>query len=72
MKSEIQELINLIQKSLNIFSERKNLKDLSSRLEELEAIIDTLQKNLQRPPWQVLEVRLVKEIMLQFFMHVKL
>ena len=38
MKSEIQELINLIQKSLNLFSERKNLKDLKSRLEELEAI----------------------------------
>jgi len=38
MRSEIQELINLIQKSLNIFSERKNLKDLKSRLEELEVI----------------------------------
>ena len=38
MKSEIQELINLIQKSLNIFSERKNLKDLNSRLEELDVI----------------------------------
>ena len=38
MKSEIQELINLIQKSLNLFSERKNLKDLKSRLAELEAI----------------------------------
>ena len=38
MRSEIQELINLIQKSLNLFSERKNLKDLKSRLEELEAI----------------------------------
>ena len=38
MKSEIQELINLIQKSLNLFSERKNLKYLKSRLEELEAI----------------------------------
>ena len=37
MKSEIQELINLIQKSLNLFSERKNLKDLKSRLAELEA-----------------------------------
>jgi len=38
MKSEIQELINLIEKSLNLFSERKNLKDLKSRLAELEAI----------------------------------
>ena len=38
MRSEIQELINLIQKSLNLFSERKNLKDLKSRLAELEAI----------------------------------
>ena len=38
MKSEIQELINLIQKSLNLFSERKNLKDLKIRLAELEAI----------------------------------
>ena len=38
MKSEIQELINLIQKSLNLFSERKNLKDLKSRLAELKAI----------------------------------
>jgi peptide chain release factor 2 len=38
MRSEIQELINLIQKSLNLFSERKNLKDLKGRLEELEAI----------------------------------
>ena len=38
MRSEIQELINLIQKSLNLFSERKNLKVLKSRLEELEAI----------------------------------
>ncbi len=38
MKSEIQELINLIQKSLNLFSERKNLKDLKSRLAELETI----------------------------------
>ena len=38
MRSEIQELINLIHKSLNLFSERKNLKDLKSRLEELETI----------------------------------
>ena len=38
MRSEIQELINLIQKSLNLFSERKNLKDLKNRFEELEAI----------------------------------
>ncbi len=38
MRSEIQELINLIQKSLNLFSERKNLEDLKGRLEELEAI----------------------------------
>ena len=38
MKSEIQELINLIQKSLNLFSERKNLNVLKSRLAELEAI----------------------------------
>ena len=38
MKSEIQELINLIEKSLNLFSEIKNLKDLKSRLAELEAI----------------------------------
>tara|TARA_A100001234_G_scaffold173064_1_gene154502 strand:+ start:430 stop:1530 length:1101 start_codon:yes stop_codon:yes gene_type:complete len=38
MKSEIQDLINLIEKSLNLFSERKNLKDLKSRLAELEAI----------------------------------
>ena len=38
MRSEIQELINLIQKSLNLFSERKNLEDSKSRLEELEVI----------------------------------
>ena len=38
MRSEIQELINLIQKSLNLFSERKKLKDLKIRLAELEAI----------------------------------
>ena len=38
MRSEIQELIDLIEKSLNLFSERKNIKELKGRLEELEAI----------------------------------
>ena len=38
MRSEIQELIDLIEKSLNLFSERKNIEELKNKLEELEII----------------------------------
>ena len=38
MRSEIQELIDLIEKSLNLFYERKNIEELKNKLEELEII----------------------------------
>ena len=38
MRSEIQELIDLIEKSFNLFSERKNIEELKNKLEELEII----------------------------------
>ncbi|MFL2801410.1 MAG: peptide chain release factor 2 [Paracoccaceae bacterium] len=37
MKAEVQEIINNIEKSLNLLSEKKNISNLKVRLEELES-----------------------------------
>ena len=38
MKAEVQEVINDIKKSLKLLSEKKNISDSRTRLEEIESI----------------------------------